>query len=144
MVVVFASIGWVLLAAARAPVRIKTGFEGRLLPEFTLLLADSTTQLNTRDIPMGKPFIMTGFSPYCRHCQAEMGDIIRHIRQFGDTAIYFVTPWSYSDLKKFYVAFHLEKYPTIVTGVDAKNAFLGYFEARPIFLIPPSMTQRRD
>jgi len=129
IVVLFASIGWIILVAASAPVRIRTGFEGRLIPEFTLLLADSTTYLNTSDIPTGKPFIMTGFSPYCRHCQAEMGDIIRHIRQFGDTTIYFVTPYSYSDLKKFYVAFQLEKYPTIVTGVDVKNVFLGYFGA---------------
>jgi hypothetical protein len=129
MGVLFASLGWVILVAARTPVKIKTGLEGRPIPDFTILLADSTTHLNTRDIPTGKPFIMTGFSPYCRHCQQEMGDIIRHIRQFGDTTIYFVTPYSFSDLKKFYVAFQLVRYPTIVTGVDAKNVFLGYFGA---------------
>jgi thiol-disulfide isomerase/thioredoxin len=128
----FASIGWIIFTAARTPAKTKTGLEGRLLPSFTLLLSDSLTHLNTADIPMGKPFIMVGFSPYCTHCQQEMIDIIAHIKQFGDTSIYFVTPFPYADLKKFYGWYHLDKYPTIITAVDSKNAFLTYMKATGI------------
>jgi hypothetical protein len=128
----FGSIGWIIFSAARAPARMKTGFEGRLLPAFTILLPDSSTFLNTVDIPSGKPFIMVGFSPWCIHCQHEMGDIVRHIRQFGDTTIYFVTSFPYPDMKKFYTAFHLERYPNIIVGVDQKSAFLRYYRAREI------------
>jgi thiol-disulfide isomerase/thioredoxin len=130
--ILFVSIGWIFFMAFRAPAKIKTGFEGRLLPTFSLLLADSLTRLNTADIPTGKPFIMVGFSPWCVHCQAEMGDIIRNINRFGDTTIYFVTPFPFSEMKQFYNHFHLEKYPTIIVAVDSKNAFLHYFNTHSI------------
>jgi thiol-disulfide isomerase/thioredoxin len=128
----FGSIGWIILTAYRTPAKIKSGFEGRPLPAFSMLLIDSARQLNTQDIPTGKPFIMVGYSPYCGHCQAEMGDIIQHIAQFGDTTIYFVTSFGYSDMKKFYGWFHLEKYPNIVLGVDRKGSFLSYFKSRGV------------
>jgi uncharacterized membrane protein YphA (DoxX/SURF4 family) len=128
----FCPIAWIIFTAARAPYKEKTGFEGRLLPSFTLLLSDSLTHLNTADIPEGKSFIVVGFSPYCPHCQAEIIDIIHHIRQFGDRQIYFVTPYPYSDLKKFSTFYHLEKYPNIIAGVDIKNTFMAYFKARAI------------
>jgi thiol-disulfide isomerase/thioredoxin len=128
----FGSISWIILTAARAPVKAKTGLEGRLLPSFTLLLSDSLTHLNTADIPTGKPFIIVGFSPYCTHCQQEMLDIIAHIKEFGDTSIYFVTAFSYPDLKKFCEWYHLDKYPNIVAAVDSKNVFLPYMKAAGI------------
>ena len=128
----FVSIGWIILTAFRAPVKTRSGLEGRLLPEFSLLLSDSLTRLNTNDIPTGKPFIMLGFSPYCVHCQGEILDIIQHIKRFGDTTIYLVTAFPYSDMKKLYNAYHLAKYPNIVTGVDNKDFFLRYFKATAI------------
>ena len=130
--VLFVSIGWIILTAFRAPIKTKSGLEGRLLPEFSLLLSDSLTRLNTNDIPTGKPFIMLGFSPYCVHCQGEILDIIQHIKRFGDTTIYLVTAFPYSDMKKLYNAYHLAKYPNIVTGVDNKDFFLRYFKATAI------------
>jgi hypothetical protein len=128
----FVSIVWIVLMAFRAPIKTKSGFEGRLLPEFSMLLPDSLTRLNTADIPTGKPFIMVGFSPYCIHCQAEILDIVKHIKRFGDTTIYLVTSYPYSDMKKLYNAYHLAKYLNIVTGVDNKNFFLHYFKATAI------------
>jgi hypothetical protein len=128
----FASISWIILMTFRAPVKTKSGLEGRLLPEFSMLLPDSLTRLNTADIPTGKPFIMVGFSPYCIHCQAEILDIVHHIKRFGDTTIYLVTSFPYSDMKKLYNAYHLAKYPNIVTAVDNKDFFLQYFKASAI------------
>jgi Methylamine utilisation protein MauE len=130
--ILFISIGWIILTAFRAPVKTRSGLEGRLLPEFSMLLPDSLTRLNTADIPTGKPFIMVGFSPYCIHCQAEILDIVKHIRRFGDTTIYLVTSFPYSDMKKLYNAYHLAKYPNIVTAVDNKDIFLRYFKATAI------------
>ena len=131
-VLMLASIGWIISMAFRAPTKIKTGLEGRLLPSFHLLLPDSLTWLDTKDIPSGKPFIMVGFSPYCIHCQAEMRDIEKNIARFGDTTIYFVTDFPYSDMKKFYDVFHLKNYPTIVAARDSGRAFIRFFKARSI------------
>ncbi len=123
---------WIILIAAKAPKKTITGMEGRLLPKFNLLLADSVTQFNTADIPTGKPFIMVGFSPWCPHCQMEMVDIIGHIQRFGDTTVYYVTSFPYHDMKMFHDAYHLEKYPDIVIGVDTANMFMRYFRGSTI------------
>lgn len=131
-ILMLVSIGWIIFMAFRAPTKVKTGLEGRLLPSFHLLLPDSVTWLDTKDIPTGKPFIMVGFSPYCIHCQAEMRDIEKNISRFGDTTIYFVTDFPYSDMKKFYDVFHLKNYPTIVAARDSGRAFIRFFKARSI------------
>lgn len=131
-ILMLVSIGWIIFMAFRAPTKVKTGLEGRLLPSFHLLLPDSVTWLDTKDIPTGKPFVMVGFSPYCIHCQAEMRDIVKNIALFGDTTIYFVTDFPYSDMKKFYDVFHLKKHPTIVTARDSSDAFMHFFKARSI------------
>jgi len=128
-VALFAIVGWILFAAFRAPAIDKTGMEGRSLPSFNLLMADSTTRLNTTDIPTGKSFLLVGFLPFCKHCQALMADLIQHIDEFRGTRIYYVTPGKFSDMCTFYRYYHLEKYPNIVVGWDSTNTFFSYFKA---------------
>jgi thiol-disulfide isomerase/thioredoxin len=125
----FLLLGWTLFTAFSAPATVKTGMEGRLLPSFDLLLADSTTRLNTADIPTGQPFIVIGFSPWCTHCQAETRNIISHISQFRDTRIYYVTPYPFSEMTTFYRYYKLGQYPNIIMGRDGKDSFLRYFKA---------------
>jgi thiol-disulfide isomerase/thioredoxin len=125
----FVLVGWILFTAFRAPAAVKTGMEGRLLPSFDLLLADSTTHFNTTAIPTGQPFIVIGFSPWCTHCQAETRDIIKHIQQFKDIRIYYVTPYPFDEMKAFYRGFKLAQYPNITMGRDLKDVFLPYFKA---------------
>jgi len=126
----FLVVGWILFTAFTKPAITKTGMEGRLLPSFQLLLPDSVTKLNATEIPTGKPFIVIGFSPWCTHCQAETRDILAHIGQFKNVNIYYVTPYPFWQMKTFYKAFHLEKYPNIVMGKEVtKNVFLSYFQA---------------
>ncbi len=121
-----------LVIAGTRPRQVRTGMEGRLLPSFQLQLADSTGQLNTADIPKGKPFIMMGFSPYCVHCQHETREIIKHIQTFRDCPIYLVTPMNYQALKEYYTAFHLERYSNVIAGVDSLDVFMRYFKSTGI------------
>ena len=111
---------------------VKTGMEGRLLPPFDLLLTDSSTLFNTRNIPQGKPFVIIGFSPFCIHCQQETREIIKHIDQLKNIQIYLVTPFAFKDMKAYYNTFHLEKFPNIIMGKDSKNYFLTYFKSTGI------------
>lgn len=126
----FLLVGWTLFTAFSAPAVEKTGMEGRLLPSFNLLLIDSTTHLNTADIPSGRPFIVVGFAPDCTHCQAETQDIVKHIQQFKDTRIYFVTPYPFYQMREFYQYFKLSKYPNVIMGRDTSNFFFPYFKTR--------------
>jgi thiol-disulfide isomerase/thioredoxin/uncharacterized membrane protein YphA (DoxX/SURF4 family) len=128
----FAIVGWTLFSAFRAPVAIKTGMEGRLLPAFDLLLPDSTTHFNTADIATGEPFIVIGFSPWCKHCQAETRDIIKHIQLLKNTRIYYVTGDPFGQMSVFYKVFKLSQYPNIIMGKDLKGYFLPYFKANSI------------
>ena len=125
----FLIVGWLLGSAFTAPAIVKTGFEGRELPPFKFLLTDSATYMNTTDIPMGKPFVVIGFSPICKHCGAETADIIKHIGEFKDMHIYYVTAFPFRQMKGFYSYFKLAQYPNITMGVDSQDYFLSYFKA---------------
>jgi hypothetical protein len=125
----FALVGWTLFSAFSAPPTVKTGMEGRLLPGFDILLPDSSTHLNTAEIPAGKPLIFIGFSPICTHCIQETKNIISHIDQFKETRIYFVTVFPFYDMKVYYQYFKLAQYPNITMGVDLNNYYLPYFKA---------------
>jgi hypothetical protein len=134
-IALFALIGWFLVSAFRAPVVEKTGLEGRLIPSIPLFLTDSTTWLQTDDIPTGKPFIMLGFDPWCAHCQALTNDIKRHIDDFKDIPIYYITSAKFADMKRFYLYYKLSQYPNITMGRDSDNRFLQFFSSNTTPLI---------
>ncbi len=125
----FLLVGWTLFTAFTTPSTPKTGLEGRLLPSFDLLLADSVTHLNTANIPTGKPIVIIGFSPFCKHCQAETEAIIKHIKTFENCRIYYITPYPFNQLKLFYDHYKLGQYSNITTGRDVNNAFFAYFKS---------------
>jgi uncharacterized membrane protein YphA (DoxX/SURF4 family)/thiol-disulfide isomerase/thioredoxin len=125
----FAVIGWILFAAFTAPATPKTGMEGRLLPDFDLLLPDSVTHFNTANIPTGKPFVVIGFDPFCAHCQAETQDIIKNIQRLKNVSIYYVTPYPLWEIKAFYQHFKLERYPNITIGRDYRDVFFREFRS---------------
>jgi thiol-disulfide isomerase/thioredoxin len=136
-------IGWTIFAAFSVPASIKTGYEGRLMPSFDLLLTDGTTHLNTADIPLGKPVIVIGFSPWCPHCQAETRIILKNIQQFKNVQIYYVTEYSFSEMQLFYTYYKLSDYPNITMGRDIKAAFRSYFKATTIPYIAVYDDQKR-
>ena len=111
---------------------VKTGMEGRLLPAFNLLLADSVSKLNTRDIPAGQSFMMMGFSPYCSHCQEVTREIIENIDKFKDIRIYMITTLPFRDMQQFNTVYQLFKYPNIILARDPDTYFLSYFKSTGI------------
>jgi hypothetical protein len=105
----------------------KTGLEGKPLPAFNLLLADSITHINTKSQPVGSASVLFFFGPHCPYSQAQMEDIVDHIDQLKDIHFYVLTVGSFSDMKAFYKHYKLEKYPNITTGIDYAYFFPGYF-----------------
>lgn len=108
----------------------KTGLEGKPLPAFNLLLADSTTRFNTASIPSGKPVVLFYFGPYCPYSRAQMEEILNHMESLNNIRFYLVTNYPFSDMKTFYTHYQLSKYPNITVGADNQNFFGQYFEAR--------------
>jgi thioredoxin-related protein len=91
------------------------------MPSFNLLLADSTTYLNTKNIPSGKPIVLFYYYTYCEHCRAQLDGIIKDMNIMKDLNFYMITNASYADVKSFYKEYHLEKYPNITMAMDYTN-----------------------
>ena len=106
----------------------KTGKEGKPLPNFSILLTDSTTWLRTASIPSGKPFILFYFSPYCPHCRVQTKRIIEDMDMLKDIQFYFISSYPLPAVKDFYTEFKLAKYPNITTGLDSARIVTDYFE----------------
>jgi thiol-disulfide isomerase/thioredoxin len=101
---------------------------GTPLPTFSILMADSSTYLNTQNIPTGKPFILFFFGPHCPYSKTQMKEITEHINEFKNISIYAITSYPFRDMKQFCNTYHLGQYPGIHTGFDYKNFFAPYFE----------------
>jgi len=115
-------------ACSRGP-QIKTGLEGKTMPYFDLLLPDSITYLNTRDIPKGKPIVLFYFGPSCPYSQSEMEDIVSDMQQLKDIRFYIFTHAPFPAMKAFYQHYRLKQYGNIVAGIDSANFFEHYFKA---------------
>ena len=110
----------------------KTALKGKPIPSFKLLLPDSTTWYDTKDIPSGKPVVLLYFGPHCPYSRAQMEEIIKDMDILKDIRFYVFTPYPFREMKDFYNHYQLNKYPNIVTGMDTKNFFGDYFEARGV------------
>lgn len=111
---------------------LKTGLEGRELPDFTLLLTDSSTYLNTKDIPFGQPVVLFYFGPNCPYSRAQMEEILKNVSKLQSFRFYVITPWPFSEMKRFYDKYQLNKYSNIVTGYDVNNFIRTYFKIEKI------------
>jgi thiol-disulfide isomerase/thioredoxin len=129
-IALFVLIGWSVFTAFKAPQYEITGLEGRPIPSIQLQLADSTTWLNTADIPTGKPFIIFGFSPSCVHCQNLTLRIKKDYKEFKDIPIYYLTTDRFKNMMSFYRFYKLAEYPNIKMGRDSANIFFHYFNKK--------------
>jgi thiol-disulfide isomerase/thioredoxin len=109
-------------------VPLRTGMEGKPIPAFNLLLADSTTYFNTANIPTGKQIVLYYFSPSCPYCKAQMTEIIADIKSLKDIQFYIFTSSTFAAFKNFYKRFKLDAYPNIVAGVDYEGFFQDYYK----------------
>jgi thiol-disulfide isomerase/thioredoxin len=112
----------------KKPAKIKSGNEGKLMPVIDLVLIDSNAHFNTKSIEKGKPTVLFSFEPWCPHCKAQTKSILSNIQSLKGINLYFLTNSTYSDFKKFYDRFELQKYPSIKAGIDYNYTFARYFK----------------
>ncbi|WP_207510453.1 TlpA family protein disulfide reductase [Longitalea luteola] len=106
----------------------KTGKEGKPMPSFSLLSLDSTTWINSKDFPIGKPTVMFYFSPYCPHCKAQTKQIVQEIDELKNIQFYFISSYSLAEVKAYANEFQLAKYPNVTTALDSASFINDYFE----------------
>ncbi|OQP54315.1 hypothetical protein A4H97_22795 [Niastella yeongjuensis] len=88
------------------------------LPPFHLLLLDSVTDLNTNDIPKGRPSVLVFFSPDCDHCQKQTESMLAHMDSLSAVNFYFITIDPFDRMQVFNSVYKLERYPNITVGKD--------------------------
>ena len=106
-----------------------TKLRGTALPSFKLLLTDSLTYFDTKNIPTGKPVVMLYFGPRCAYSRAQTEELINNIDLLKNTNIYLLTTWPFVEMKKFYEHYKLNQYKNITVGLDYENFFHDYFKA---------------
>jgi thiol-disulfide isomerase/thioredoxin len=106
----------------------KTGLEGKTMPDFSIMLTDSMTSINSRDIPAGKPIVLLYLSPYCPYCKAQTKEIIDDMNKLKNINFYFITNFPLSAMKAFDNEYQLAKHPNITTGIDTGRVVSDYFE----------------
>jgi peroxiredoxin len=109
--------------------RFITGLEGKPLPQFTMLLTDSSSQINTSNITTGEPFILFYFSPNCPYCKAQTEELKEDIKDFGNTHIYFISTFPIHKIKKYEEQFGLSKYKNITTAQVNDSSFSKFYHA---------------
>lgn len=105
----------------------KSGKEGKQLPEFNIMLVDSTI-VNTRDISPGKPIVVFLFSPYCPYSKLEMQDIEDNAQLFKDILLYAITPFEIKDIIGFYNKDRMTKFSNVHIGSESLNYFGTYMK----------------
>jgi len=111
---------------------ITTGLEGKSMPSFDLLLADTTIHFNTSSIPAGKPVVLFFFQPWCPYCNAQTTAMLKHIETVKDIHFYMLTTSSYKLFKQFYDKYGLKKYNNITAGIDTSSFYSTYYHAQGV------------
>lgn len=108
---------------------VKTGREGQYMPAFDVLLMDSTTKFNTKNIPLGQPTVFFIFSPNCPFCRAQTTEIIEESKSLSKIQFYLLSNFPFPTLKKYYEEYQLKKYPNIIVAQDFDFFFTYYLHA---------------
>jgi len=102
------------------------------MPAFNILLQDSTTVLNTFNIPKGRAVALVLFDPDCKHCKAETDELVRGMDSLTNIDFYFVTPvHGMTGVRDFIKLHGLDKFPNVKgAGRDYEFFFSTYYDVK--------------
>jgi len=106
---------------------IKTGFEGKALPSFTFLLADTASSINTDSLNFEKPFVIFYFSPDCPYCRAQIRDIVKHNKELQNNKFLLITNYEKEQVQKVVKEFKIKDCKNIKVAIDSKSSFINYY-----------------
>ena len=109
---------------------IPAHLKGLKIPDFKLLLVDSSTSFYTENLDGKKNTLIMLFSPDCDHCQHQTEDIIQNIAAFKNTQIVMTTVLPFNQMKTFYETYRLQRFKNIVMGRDVLYFFSPYYRAQ--------------
>src|SRR3954470_13725224 len=90
-VLLFIVITWIACQEEKPQQAYKTGMEGKPIPAFAIQLLDSTSFIQSDNIPGNKKLVLFYFSPTCPFCRAQMRDMVNNIERFKDEQLCILT-----------------------------------------------------
>jgi len=102
------------------------------LPAFRIMMLDSSTVLNTFNIPEGKPVLLFYFGAECDHCQKTWDALVKDIDSLQDYRIYMFSFSPIYQIKKFAEKNKLNKYTNVIVGRDEDLFFPSFYGARSV------------
>jgi hypothetical protein len=97
------------------------------MPEFKILLVDSSTVLNTSNIPKGTVSIFVYFSSDCDLCKHDIKLLLQEMNELKYSKFYLITGDSFSKMRVFSEEYSIGKYNNIVLGKDYQWSFFKLF-----------------
>src|SRR5687767_9736889 len=107
-------------------------FTNKIMPSFNMLLMDSTSYLNTDNIPVGQPIVFLLISTECSYCQSMTTEIIKEIDLLKDIRFYIISPYPFKQIKKYFDNHELKKYSNITMAQDYTLFFTKYINAKSV------------
>ncbi|MBX3255965.1 MAG: redoxin domain-containing protein [Chitinophagaceae bacterium] len=98
------------------------------LPQFSIVLSDSSTSYTKDQLPKGKKTIIILFSPDCDHCKHETERIKKNMELFKKSQIVMITTMPFEKIRSFSTEFGLDQYKNIVVGRDPKYFFPSFYK----------------
>ena len=105
------------------------------IPDFKLLLTDSSSSFYTEQLSKKKNTILISFSPDCDHCKNQTKELIENIQQLKDVQIVMATTYPFEMMKQFYADYQISKYRNIIMGRDVLYFFPKYYQNHYLPLI---------
>lgn len=91
------------------------------IPPYRILNTDSA-YVTPANLKKNIPVMLVYFAPDCPHCQHLTQELIKHIKEFGNTQIMMITfvqpSRQFKAMTKFVKDYGLKKYPNITVGTE--------------------------
>lgn len=105
------------------------------LPDFNFRLSDSTTVMNSDDIPKGKAIVLINFEADCTDCQKFTDSLLLSINTMKNVSFYFLTTEQFSKVTLFSDHYKFDQYPNIIVGQDYSQFLPQHFKSHTTPLI---------
>ena len=97
------------------------------LPEFSFLLSDSITVVNSKDIPTDKPIVLFYFRSTCKGCQEATDSLLHNIESVKHARFYFLSREPMSEVRLYESHFKMRDYPDVTVGQDYETFIAKFF-----------------
>ncbi len=124
------ALGGFYLISRKAEEKAQAKEKIQTMPDFSFLALDSTV-FSAADLAERKT-ILVYFNSTCEHCQYEAAEISKHIKEFENINLLFVSEQNLAEIRAFSETYGLDKQENVKFLKAPDNGFYKVFGSSPI------------